>query len=327
MLQYVLRRILIIIPTLIVITMISFIIIELPPGDYLTQYVATLKAQGDMVSEQQVARLEERYGLDQPIYVRYWKWIWGVLHGDFGYSMEWQAPVSELIGERLALTFVVSLSTLIFSWMISFPVGVLSATRQYSVFDYAATFFGFLGLGIPNFLLALVLMYVSFAYFGASVGGLFSDEYVSAPWSVARVVDMLKHLWIPLIVLGTSGTARLIRIMRANLLDELHKPYVRTARAKGLKERKVIWKYPVRVALNPFISTVGWTLPTLVSGTTITAIVLSLPTTGPLLVRALTSQDMYMAGSFLLMLSTLTVIGTLLSDILLAWADPRIRYG
>jgi peptide/nickel transport system permease protein len=242
-------------------------------------------------------------------------------------SLEWRVPVSDLIGQRLLLTFVISLSTLLFTWLLAIPVGILSATRQYSVLDYAASFFGFLGLGIPNFMLALVLMWLAFAYFNMSVGGLFSAEYVDAPWSWARVADMIKHLWIPIIVLGTSGTAGLIRIMRANLLDELRKPYVTTARAKGLKERRAVWKYPVRVALNPFVSTVGWTLPTLISGTTITAVVLSLPTTGPLLLRALISQDMYLAGSFLLVLSALTVIGTLLSDILLAWVDPRIRLG
>jgi peptide/nickel transport system permease protein len=307
------------------VSIVSFIIIQLPPGDYLTSYVAQLRQQGDIVDEAELKMLEERYGLGQPIYVQYWRWITGVLQGDFGMSLEWRVPVADLIGQRLLLTFLVSFSTLMFQWIVALPIGVLSATRQYSLIDYAATFFGFLGLGVPNFMLALVLMWVAYAYFDSSVGGLFSPEFIEAPWSLARVWDMIKHLWIPLVVLGTSGTAGLIRTMRANLLDELNKPYVTTARSKGLTERKLVWKYPVRVALNPFVSTIGWSLPTLVSGTTITAVVLSLPTTGPLLLRALTSQDMYLAGSFLLMLSTLTVIGTLLSDVLLALIDPRIR--
>ncbi|MCB0062206.1 MAG: ABC transporter permease, partial [Caldilineaceae bacterium] len=269
----------------------------------------------------------ERYGLGQPVYVQYWKWVSGILfRGDFGRSFAWNMPVSDLIWGRLTLTFVLSLSTLLFIWIVAFPIGVYSAVRQYSVGDYIATFFGFLGVAIPNFLLALVLMYIAFKYFNQSVGGLFSPDYQEAPWSLAKVGDLLAHLWIPIIIIGTDGTAGLIRIMRANLLDELRKPYVVTARAKGLPEWKLLLKYPVRVALNPFISTVGWVLPSLVSGSAIVAIVLSLPTTGPLLLRALLSQDMYLAASFLLMLSILTVIGTLLSDLLLAWLDPRIRY-
>lgn len=326
MLQYIIRRILIAIPTLIAISIISFVVIQLPPGDYLTSYIANLRASGDTLDAEELRILAERYGLGQPIYVQYLRWMRGVLHGDFGYSLEWRVPVSQIIGERLLLTFVLSLSTILFTWTLAIPIGVLSATRQYSVADYVATFFGFIGLGVPDFLLALVLMWVAYAYFGQSVGGLFSPEFIDAPWSWARVWDMIKHLWIPMLILGTQGTAGLIRTMRANLLDELHKPYVITARAKGLPERKVIWKYPVRVALNPFISTVGWSLPALVSGATIVSVVLSLPTTGPLLLRALTSQDMYLAGGFLMMLSVLTVIGTLLSDILLAWSDPRIRF-
>jgi peptide/nickel transport system permease protein len=325
MLKYILNRIVIAIPTLILVTIVSFVIIQLPPGDYLTSYVASLRDQGDVIDETELQQLEERYGLGQPIYVQYWKWMSGIFQGDFGVSLEWRIPVAELIGQRLLLTFVISLTTLLFTWTLAIPVGVLSATRQYSIVDYAATFFGFLGLGVPNFMLALVLMWIAFAYFDSSVGGLFSPEYLDAPWSPAKVWDMIKHLWIPIIVLGTSGTAGLIRIMRANLLDELRRPYVTTARAKGVTERTAVWKYPVRVALNPFISTVGWSLPALVSGTTITAVVLSLPTTGPLLLRALISQDMYLAGSFLLMLSVLTIVGTLLSDILLALVDPRIR--
>jgi len=327
MFKYIFRRTLVAIPLLIAVSIVSFIIIQLPPGDYLTSYVMTLRQTGDQVDEQEIEALNERYGLDKPIYVQYWRWITGVLRGDFGHSLEWQMPVSQLIGQRLFLTFIISLTTILFTWSLAIPIGIFSATHQYSLVDYVVTFFGFLGLGVPNFMLALVLMWISFAYFGTSVGGLFSPEFVEAPWSLARVWDLVKHLWIPIVVLGTGGTAGLIRTMRANLLDELRKPYVTTARAKGLTERKLIQKYPVRVALNPFISTVGYSLPALISGTTITAVVLNLPTTGPLLLRALTSQDMYLAGSFLLVLSTLTVVGTLISDILLAWVDPRIRFG
>lgn len=327
MLQFILRRLVFLVPTLIAISLVMFVIIQLPPGDYLTTLVAAMASQGEDVDPAALAALKERYGLGQPVYVQYWKWISGiVLRGDFGRSFAWNMPVSDLIWERLALTVVLSLFTLLFVWLVSFPVGVFSAVKQYSPGDYIATFFGFIGVATPNFLLALVLMYIAFKYFNQSVGGLFSPEYQEAPWNMAKVGDLLAHLWIPIIIIGTDGTAGLIRIMRANLLDELRKPYVVTARAKGLPEWKLLLKYPVRVALNPFISTVGWVLPGLVSGSAIVSIVLSLPTTGPLLLRALLSQDMYLAGSFLLMLSILTVIGTLLSDILLAWLDPRIRY-
>jgi peptide/nickel transport system permease protein len=327
MLQFIIRRILYMIPTLFLISIVSFIIIQLPPGDYLTSLVATMASTGETVDRAALVALEQRYGLGQPVYVQYWKWISGiVLRGDFGQSFEWNQPVSALLWGRLALTFVLSLATLLFTWVVAFPIGIYSAVRQYSLGDYVTTVIGYVGLAIPNFLLALVMMYVSFKYFNQSVGGLFSPEYQDAPWSVAKVIDMLAHLWIPVVIIGTAGTAGLIRIMRANLLDELHKPYVVTARAKGLSEYKLLLKYPVRVALNPFVSTLGWTLPTLVSGAAIISIVLSLPTTGPLLLRALMSQDMYLAGSFILMLSTLTVVGTLISDILLAWLDPRIRY-
>ncbi|MCC6169248.1 MAG: ABC transporter permease [Caldilineaceae bacterium] len=327
MLQYILRRVLYMIPTLFVISIVSFVIIQLPPGDYLTSLVATMASTGETVDRAQLVALQERYGLGQPIYVQYWKWISGILlRGDFGQSFEWNQPVSQLIWGRLWLTFFISLTALLFTWVVAFPVGIYSAVRQYSMGDYLFTVIGYIGLAIPNFLLALVLMYVAFKYFNQSVGGLFSPQYQDAPWTFGKFIDLMNHLWIPVIIIGTAGTAGLIRIMRANLLDELHKPYVVTARAKGLSERRLLLKYPVRMALNPFVSTLGWTLPTLVSGAAIVSIVLSLPTTGPLLFRALLSQDMYLAGSFIMMLSTLTVIGTLLSDILLAWLDPRIRY-
>jgi peptide/nickel transport system permease protein len=327
MLQYVLRRILYMIPTMFAVSLVAFIIIQLPPGDYLTTLVASMATQGEDIDPAALQALEQRYGLGQPIYVQYWKWISGIiLRGDFGQSFAWNMPVTDLIWGRLALTFIISLASLLFVWIVAFPIGIYSAVRQYSVGDYIATFLGFIGLAVPNFLLALILMYIAFKYFNQSVGGLFSPEYIDAPWTWGKVVDLLAHLWIPVIIIGTAGTASLIRIMRANLLDELRKPYVVTGRAKGLPEWKLILKYPVRVALNPFISTVGWVLPTLVSGATITAIVLSLPTTGPLMLRSLMSQDMYLAGAFILMLSLLTVIGTLVSDLLLAWLDPRIRY-
>lgn len=326
MLFYIMRRILYMIPTLLIISIISFIIIQLPPGDYLTSYIAHLREQGEIVDEALIASLEKRYGLDQPIYVQYFKWIKGVLHGNFGQSFEWNKPVSELIWGRLTLTVVISLFSLIFIYVVAIPIGIYSATHQYSPSDYFFTSVGFLGLATPNFLLALVLMFLFYKYFGLSVGGLFSPQFIEAPWSLAKVMDMINHMWIPVIVIGTAGTCGLIRVMRGTLLDELRKQYVITARAKGVSERKLLFKYPVRVAINPIVSTIGWTLPDIISGATITAIVLSLPTTGPLLLRALMSQDMYMAGSFILILAILTVIGTLISDILLACLDPRIRY-
>lgn len=327
MASYIARRVLYMIPTLFLISVVSFVIIQLPPGDFLTTYAAGLAAQGETIDPATLAALRQRYGLGEPFHVQYWRWISGiVLRGDFGQSFEWNRPVADLIWNRLGLTVLLSVATLVFVWAVALPIGIYSALRKYSLGDYIATFVGFIGLATPNFLLALILMYIGFAYFGQSVGGLFSPAYLDQPWSWAKIVDLLAHLWIPMVVIGTAGTAGLIRVMRANLLDEIGKPYVVTARAKGLPERRLLVKYPVRVALNPFVSTVGWILPGLISGEAIVAIVLSLPTTGPLLLRALTSQDMYLAGSFILMLSLLTVIGTLVSDLLLAWLDPRIRY-
>jgi peptide/nickel transport system permease protein len=327
MLQYIVRRVFIMIPTLLVVSIVSFIVIQLPPGDYLTSYIVQLRASGDYIDDAEAAALAKRFGLGQPMYVQYLKWIWGIVHGDFGRSFEWNKPVGELIWGRLGLTVVLSLFTLVFQWIIAFAVGIYSATHQYSLQDYAFTFLGFIGLAIPDFMLALILMWGAYSVLGLSIGGLFSPDFIDESWSVGKVVDMLKHIWVPMIILGTGGTAGLIRTMRANLLDELQRPYVVTARAKGLKERSVLFKYPVRVALNPFFSTVGWSLPALISGATIVSVVLSLPTTGPMLLRALMSQDMFLAGSFLMMLSFLTIIGTFVSDILLAWLDPRIRYG
>jgi len=327
MLQFILRRILLMVPTIFVISIIAFAIIQLPPGDYLTTYVAELQATGETVDEATLQQLQQRYGLGLPFHQQYYRWVSGIiLRGDFGQSFTWNQPVNTLIWQRLGFTMLITLTTVVFIWVVALPIGIYSAVKQYSIGDYAATFFGFLGLATPNFLLALILMYVAFKYFGQSVGGLFSPDFVDAPWTMARILDLFAHLWIPVIILGTAGTAGLIRIMRANLLDELHKPYVITARAKGMPERRLIWRYPVRVAMNPFISTIGWTLPALVSGSIIVSVVLNLPTTGPLLLQALMQQDMYLAGGFILIVSCLTVIGTLISDILLAWLDPRIRY-
>jgi len=326
MLAYIVQRVLVIIPMLIAISILSFAVIQLPPGDFLTSYVAQLRQEGDEVDEAELESLRQRYGLGQPVYVQYFKWIYGVLvKGDWGQSFEWQKPVSELIWERLGLTMALSMGALLVGWFVAIPVGVYSATHQYSWLDYVMTTFSFIGLGTPGFLLALIILYLVQKMLGINVGGLFSDEYVLEPWSWAKVVDMLKHIWVPMLIVAVNGTAGNIRITRANLLDELNKPYVETARAKGVNEGALIWKYPVRVALNPFFSTVGWSLASLVSGVTLVAMVLSLPTTGPLLLRSLTSQNMYLAGSFLFLLSTLTVIGTLLSDVLLAVVDPRIR--
>ena len=326
MLMYILKRVLFMIPTLAVISVISFVIIQLPPGDFLTSYVAQLRMEGEDIDAEEIAALEQRYGLGQPIYVQYYKWITGILfRGDWGQSMEWQKPVKDLIWERLALTVVLSATTMLFSWIVSIPLGVFSATHQYTFLDYVLTFFSFVGVGTPGFLIALLVMWFAMSQLNMNVGGLFSEQYILAPWSWEKIVDMMKHIWIPIVVLALGSTAGLMRTTRANLLDELNKPYVETARAKGVAERKVIWKYPVRVALNPFFSTVGWSLANLISGSTLVSVVLSLQTTGPMMLRALTSQDMYLAGSFILLLSALTVIGTLLSDVLLAWVDPRIR--
>lgn len=325
MFAFVLRRLIIFIPMLVVVSIVSFFLIQAPPGNFLDDYISRLRAQGEQVDMAEIENLKRRYGLDQPMYVQYWRWISGVVKWDFGVSIEWQKPINELIGQRLMMTLILGLFTIVFTWTLAIPIGILSAVKQYSWLDYIFTFLSYIGVGTPNFLLALVLMWVAFSNFGLKITGLFSEEYIMAPWSWAKVWDMLKHMWIPMIILGTDGTARFTRIMRANLLDELNKPYVETARAKGLTESQVVLKYPTRIALNPFISTVGWALPQLFSGSLIVATVLSLPTIGPLLLRALLSQDMYLAGSIVLILSVLTLIGTLISDILLAVTDPRIR--
>ncbi|MEQ7127771.1 ABC transporter permease [Actinopolymorpha sp. B11F2] len=324
---FVLRRLALMVVTLAAISVATFFIIGLPPGDYVSTLQAQMETRGQEIEQERLAELRERYGLNDPFFVQYGKWMSGILlHGDFGDSFEWNRPVSELIWDRVGLSFFLSLSTLLLVWAVAFPIGVYSAVRQYSAGDYVATFFGFVGMAVPEFLVALLLMYVGVRYFGQSVGGLLSPEYRDAVWNISKVLDLLSHLWLPILVIGLSGTAGLIRIMRANLLDELYKPYVITARAKGMPEWKLLLKYPVRMSLSPFFSTVGWLLPGLISGETIISIVLSLPTTGPLLFGAVQNQDMYLVGSFIMILSTLTVIGTLLSDLALAWWDPRIRY-
>jgi peptide/nickel transport system permease protein len=326
MLSYILRRIIFMIPTLFLISIVSFTALQLPPGDYLTSYAAQLSAQGESVDQEALNSLRERYGLGEPVYVQYAKWVYGIVtRGDWGQSMEWQMPVSELIWNRLGLTVALAVFSLLISWLIAIPVGVYTATHQYSILDYLMSTFSFLGIGVPAFLWALIIMYIAQAAFGINAGGLFSEKFISAPWSWEKFVDMLQHLWIPALIIALVNTAGELRTTRANLLDELNKPYVELARAKGLTENRLIWKYPVRVALNPFFSTAGWGLANRINDITLMSVVLSLETTGPMQLRALVSQDMYLAGSFLFLLSVLVVIGTLISDIALAWADPRIR--
>ena len=325
MLEYILRRVLTMIPTLLVISLLVFVIIQLPPGDYLESHIAELQSQGESVDEQKIAFLREEYGLDRPFHEQYFFWLIGMLQGDFGYSFEYELPVTEVVGDRLFLTVMISVLTIIFTWMIAFPIGIYSATHQYSWGDYGLSFLGFLGLATPNFLLALVMLYLANVHFGTSIGGLMDPEYIDAPWSIDKLISVLEHLWIPVVVIGTSGTAGMIRRLRANLLDELQKQYVVTGRAKGLPPGKLLRKYPLRIALNFFVADIGNLLPTVISGAEIVAVVMSLPTTGPILLAALQSQDMYLAGSFLMFLAMLTVFGVLVSDISLALLDPRIR--
>jgi len=326
MAKYILKRILYMIPTLFVISLISFTIIQLPPGDFLTSYVAQLRSQGEDLDAQAIQALQDQYGLNQPLYVQYSKWITNIVtRGDFGLSFEWRRPVSQLIWERVGLTLLIAVLTILTTWVLAIPAAVYVATHQYSFLDYLMSFISFVGLGTPGFLVALVYLWIMLSVFKVNAAGLFSQQFIDAPWSLARVQDMMGRIWAPVLILAIENTASIIRTVRANLLDELSKPYVETARAKGLKERVLIWKYPVRLALNPFFSTVGWTLVTVISGEILVAVVLNVQTAGPLLLRALLSQDMYLAGALVLLLSALTVFGTLFSDILLAWADPRIR--
>ena len=326
MASYIVRRLIYMVILLLVLSVVSFIIIQLPPGDYLSSLIENMRARGIQVEAEQIRALERQYGLDLPLTVQYFKWVWNLLQGDMGRSFQWNEPVTRLIGERLVLTVSISLLTLIITYVVAIPIGIYSATHQYSVGDYAFTIFGFVGLATPNFLLALILMFLFYRYFGWSVGGLFSPGYQLASWSFGKVVDLLKHLPIPLIVIGTAGTAGMIRVMRGSLLDELQRQYVVTARSKGLAEGRVLLKYPIRVAINPMVSTIGYILPQIISGATLTANVISLPTIGPLLLRALQAQDMYLAGSMVMLLSALGIVGTLISDMLLVAVDPRIRF-
>lgn len=328
MIGFIIQRILWFIPTLFAVSIVSFAIIQLPPGDYITALEAANAVDSSNYTPETLKALRERFGLYDPFIVQYWRWISGIIfHGDFGYSFEYRIDVSQLIGEYLALTVVVTAATLVITWLIALPIGIISAVYPYSWIDYLASVFGFIGKATPNFLLALILMWLAFIWWDMDTTGLFSPEYANAPWSFGKVMDLISHLWLPLIVLGTSGSANLIRQMRANVMDELNKPYVEAARAQGLPEWRVILRYPVRVAFNPFLSTIGNTLPELFSGAVTTAIVLNLPLAGPMLLKALLSQDMYLAGSYIFLLSIFTLIGTLISDILLAIFDPRIEFG
>lgn len=325
MLRIIAQRLLLLPILLLLFSIIVFWLIQAPPGDFLDSYLATIASSGSTVQEEQVQAMRQQFGLDQPVYVQYFLWMNSLFHGDLGLSLEYQRPNVELIGERLVLTMLLALFSFFFTWAVAIPAGIYSALHKNSILDYIFTVLNYFGVATPNFMLALILMWLVFKYFGLSVTNLFSPEYIDAPWSMARFVDMLKHIWLPMIILGVAGTARLTRIMRANLLDEINKPYVIAARAKGLPEWKLIFKYPVRLALNPLVSTIGWYLPQLFSGSLIVATVMSLPNIGPLLLHALIQQDMYLAGSILLIYCFLTIIGTLISDILLAWIDPRIR--
>ena len=325
MIKYIIRRIFLMIPVLLTISVVSFLIIQAPPGDFITTYVAELEAMGAEIEPTQIEALRVRYGLGQPVYIQYFKWMSRIVRGDLGRSFRWNKSVAKLVGERLPWTMTISLTSLILVYVIGIPIGVFSATHQYSIRDYIFTFIGFIGIAVPNFLFALILLWVYFVFTGNVAVGLFSSEFLTAPWSFAKFLDLLKHLWMPALIVGTAGTCRLIRVMRANLLDELQKPYVMVARAKGLTERKLLYKYPFRIAVNPVISTIGWTLPGLINGALLTSLVLGLPTIAPIFLESLLGQDMFLAGSIVFILSSLTVIGTLISDILLAWVDPRIR--
>ncbi len=327
MVQYIARRSAYMIFTIFIISVISFVVIQLPPGDYVSNLVSRMYATGTkQVPKEYEQMMREVYGLDQPMIVQYGKWIYNIaFKGQFGYSFTYQRDAATMISERLPMSFALSLFSMIFVWIVAVPIGIYSAVRKYTIGDYFFTFLGFIGLAVPNFLLALILIYINYKYLNQSAIGLFSDKYAGAPWNWDKVIDLMKHVWVPVVIIGVGGTAGMIRTMRANLLDELNKPYVDTARAKGLAESRLLVKYPLRHALNPFISTIGWSLPGLVSGEALVSMVLNLPTSGPILLSALMNQDMYLAAGFILLLSSLTVVGTFLSDLALAWLDPRIR--
>jgi peptide/nickel transport system permease protein len=324
-LNYIFKRMLSAIPFMFLVSLTVFILIQLPPGDFVDSYAAMVASSGETLSPDQMAELRHRFGLDKPMLIQYFNWMAGVLQGDFGYSFEWQSPVKSLVGERIGLTLILSLCAMMFTWTLALPIGIYSAVKRYSIGDYVFTFIGFIGLAVPNFLLALVMMFIAAKYYSLDVTGLFSSEFQNAPWSFARVRDLGSHIIIPMVIMGAASSAGLIRILRANLIDQLYMPYVVTARSKGLTETKLLLKYPVRIALNPFVSSIGWILPNLVSGAVITSIVLNLQTVGPMLYQSLMSQDIYLSGTILLVVCALTVVGTLVSDILLVILDPRIR--
>jgi len=311
---------------LIILSVVVFVIIQLPPGDYATSYIEQMRLQGTELGEEEIANFRALYGLNLPIHQQYLKWVSGLMRGYLGRSFFWNKSINELLAERLPFTVLISFCTLILTYLVAVPIGIYSSTHQYSIFDYIFTVVGFIGVATPNFLFALIMLFVLYEVFGISAGGLFTAEYASAAWSWGKVKDLINHLWAPIIIIGTSGTAGLIRVMRATMLDELSKPYVETARAKGLPRTRLLLKYPVRVAINPILSTIGWSLPGIFSGSTIVAVVLALPTVGPILLQALRGEDFYVAGSILMILGTLTIIGTFISDLLLAWADPRVRF-
>jgi len=323
---YILNRLMVMIPTLFLVSVITFILIQLPPGDYLSTYLATQAMTGEAAGVEQVEKYRAMYGLDKPVYVQYFVWIKGLLTGELGYSMLMKRPVAELIWERLGLTTLIAVLAMLAAWVIALPIGIYAAVKQYGIVDYTATFFGLVGTATPAFLVALVFLFAANKYAGMSLGGLFSEQYINAPWSWGRAVDLVAHLWLPVLVLSVGAVGGMIRTVRANLLDQMQMPYVDTARAKGMPEWRVIMKYPVRIAINPLISTIGWMFPAMISASIIVDVVLSLPTTGPLLLNSLLAQDMYLAGALVMMLSVLTMLGTLVSDVLLAWVDPRIRF-
>ena len=325
MTQHIVKRLLLLPVLLFIFSVFSFIIIQAPPGDFVTSYIAELASSGSSMDQAQIDALRSQYGLDQPITGQYLKWVGRILRGDLGVSLDWQKPIGELIGERLLLTVMLGLMTFFLSWGLAVPIGIISAVKKYTLIDYFFNIFNYIGIATPTFMVALIAMWLAFSWFGVSVTGLFSSEYVDAPWSMARFGDLMSHMWLPVLILTLSGTARLARIMRANLLDELNKPYVEMARAKGMSEWSLIIKYPVRLALNPLVSTIGWYLPLIFSGSLVVATVLNLPTIGPMFLRSLTNQDMFLAGAIVLIYCMLAIIGTLVSDILLAWLDPRIR--
>lgn len=325
MVRYILQRLLLIPVLLVLFSVMVFALVQAPPGDYLTSYIATLSASGSSMDQAQVDALKKQFGLDQPVHIQYLRWMQSLARGELGLSLEYQRPNAELIAERLGLTIALALAAFIFTWIVAIPIGIYSATHRNSILDYIITVINYTGVAIPNFMLALILMWLAYSYFDISITGLFSREFEQAPWSFAKMIDLLKHIWLPMIVIGVAGTARLTRVMRANLIDELNKPYMVSGRARGLSEWQLVMKYPVRLAINPLVSTIGWYLPELFSGSLIVATVMNLQNIGPLLLRSLINQDMYLAGSILLIYCFLAIIGTLISDILLAWVDPRIR--